>query len=133
MQVAQSIRHLIDVSRTPPLRERSMFAQLFIKLAFAGELQHQEYTLLVMKVAVQSKDIWVSQILLDFDLAADLLLDSGFNDFRFVEAFESEDVFGFAFGSDHIDSAKLTLAEWAANIERVETPFASGAWSVQSL
>ena len=39
-------------------------------------------------------DVWMQEVLLDFDLATDLLLHSGLDDLRLLETLEGEDVFG---------------------------------------
>ena len=65
----------------------------------------------------------MSKILLDFDLAAGLFLDLGLDDFGFVETFESEDVFWFAFGADHVYTSKFAFPKGAADVKTGEVPF----------
>lgn len=73
----------------------------------------------------------MSQVLLDFDFASDLLFDSGLYDFGLVEGLESEDVLGFAFGADHVNSTELSFTEWTAHVEIVEGPFSSGVFPAE--
>ena len=131
VKVNQGICHLIDIPRTPPLGERTVFSQLFVKFTLASKLQHEENAFLVVKVTVKSKNMWVSQVLLDFNFSSDLFLDAGLDDFGFVEAFESEDVFWFGFGTDHVDSPEFTLAERSTDVEVGEMPLAG--WAVPEL
>jgi hypothetical protein len=100
-----------------------MLAKLFVKFTFACKLKHQEDAFLVVEVPIKTEYIWVSQVLLNFDFAADLLLDIGMNNFRFVEGLESEDVPWFALCADHIDTTEFTLAEWTSHVEVMEAPF----------
>ena len=51
-----------------------------IKLALASEFEHEKDALFVVEVTVEAEDIWMPEVLLDFNLAADLLLHSGLDD-----------------------------------------------------
>lgn len=83
-----------------------------------------------MEVPVETQDVWVSEVLLDFDFAADLFFDFGVDDFGFVEAFEGEDVSWLGwFGAYHVDAAEFAFAERAADVEGVEAPFAGGVFA----
>jgi hypothetical protein len=72
----------------------------------------------------------VSEILLDFDLAAGLFLDFGLDDFGFVKTLEGENIFGFGFGADHVYTAEFALSKGPANVKTREVPFASWACSL---
>lgn len=124
MEVTQRIGHLVDIPRAPLLREASMLGELLVQLALPRKLEHEEYPLLVVKVTVQTQDVRVSQVLLDLDLAPDLLLDARLHDLGFVETFERKDVLRLAFGPHHVHSSKLALAKWPANVKIGQTPFA---------
>lgn len=126
MEIHQRVRHLVDVPRTPSLRERAVLAQLLVELAFARKLEHEKDPLLVVEVAVQSEHIRVSQVLLYLDLPPDLFLHPGLDDLGFVQRLEREDVSRFALGSDHVHSAEFTFSQRTAHVKLVQAPFASG-------
>lgn len=71
----------------------------------------------------------MAKILLDFDFSTDLLLDARLDDFGFIEALEREDIVGFDFGADHVHATKFALSKRAADVERVQVPFAGGLCS----
>ena len=77
VEVGKSVGHLINVDRAPPLRETTVLCELLIELAFAGKFEHEKDALFVVEITVKAEDVWVSEVLLDFDFAADLLLHSG--------------------------------------------------------
>lgn len=54
MQVHQRVRHLIDIPRTAFLRETPVLAKLFVELALAGKLEHEEDPLGVVEVSIQT-------------------------------------------------------------------------------
>lgn len=62
----------------------------------------------------------MAQVLLDFNLATDLLLDAAVDNLHLVQALEGDDKIGSSFGAREVDAAKLALAEWAADLERSE-------------
>ena len=110
MEVGEGVCHLVDIDGTTALREGAKLCELLVELALAGELEHEENTLLVVEVAVEAQDIGVSEVLLDLDFATNLLLHAGLYDLRLVEALEGEDVIGLDFGANHVDPAEFTLA-----------------------
>ncbi|KAF5315292.1 hypothetical protein D9619_007381 [Psilocybe cf. subviscida] len=124
MQIRQRIRHLVDVPRAPPLREPVQLRELLVQLALARELEHEEDALLVVEVPVQAQDVGVPQVLLDLDLAPDLLLDLGRDDLGLVERLHGEDELGLDFGAHHVDAPELALAEGPPDVEVVQAPFA---------
>jgi len=71
----------------------------------------------------------VSKVLLDLDLAPDLLLDFGVDDFGFVEGFEGEDVFRCEFGADHVDATEFAFPQRTANVKCMEVPFSRGGFA----
>jgi hypothetical protein len=45
---------------TPLFAEASVLAQLLVKFAFGGKLQHEENAAFIVKIAVQTEDVWMS-------------------------------------------------------------------------
>jgi len=134
VEVDQRIRHLVHISRTPSFGKACLsFTQLPVELSLSSELDHEEDAFLVVEVAIQPQDIRVAKVCLDFNFPADLLLDSGFDDFGLVEGLESDDVLGLGLGTDHVDSSEPALAERTTNVEVVQRPFPSGVFPTGNL
>jgi hypothetical protein len=57
------------------------------------------------------------EVLLDFDLATDLFLHSGLDDFGLVETLESEDVIWLDVGADDVNRTKFAFAKRAAGCQ----------------
>jgi hypothetical protein len=49
---------------------------MLVQLTLASEFQNQKHSLAIVEVAIQLKDVGMSQVTLNFDLSANLLLDS---------------------------------------------------------
>lgn len=126
MEVCKCVGHLVNVPRASPIRELPVLAQLLVNFTHAGEFKHQEYSPFVVEVAVHSKHVWMTQVLLDLDLATDLLLASTISDFFLVETFESKDEMRFLFRPDHVYTTEFTLAKRSTDVEVTKIPFASG-------
>lgn len=124
MEVHQRVGHLVDVARAPLLTELAELAQLSVKLSLAGELEHEEDTLLIMEVAVEAEDVGVAQVLLNFDFTPSLFLDAVLDYFRLVEGFEGDDVVGFGLCPNHVDTTEFAFAQWSAHVKAVKVPFA---------
>jgi hypothetical protein len=67
----------------------------------------------------QSENVRVSEVLLDLNLAADLLLDARLDDFRLVQTFERENVCGFRISSEPctVHATEFALVEWSTDVE----------------
>ena len=130
MEIGKCVGHLIDVDGAASFGEATKLCELLVKLALARKFEHEKDALFVVEVTVEAEDIWMPEVLLDFNLPTDLLLHSGLDDLRLVEAFESEDVFWLDLGADHVNSTKFAFAERAANVKVGEMPFSSGACSL---
>ena len=124
VQVNQRVRHLVDVPRAALLGEASVLGELSVELSPARKLEHEEDALLVMEVAIEAEDVRVSQVLLDLNLAPDLLLDARLDDLGLVQALEGKDVIWFGLGTDHVHATELALAERATDVEVGQMPFA---------
>lgn len=127
VEVGERIGHLIDVDGAAPLREGAVLCELLVELALSGKLEHEEDALLIVEITVKTEDVWVSEVLLDLDLATDLLLHSGLDDLGLVEALEGEDVIWLDLGADHVNAAKFALSQGAADVKVGKMPFAGGA------
>ena len=129
MEIGKGVGHLVDVDGAASLGEAAVLCELLVKLALAGKFEHEKDALFVMEVTVEAEDVWVPEILLDFDLATDLLLYSGLDDLGLVETLEGENVVWLDLGANHINTAKLAFAQRATDVKVGEVPFARGARS----
>lgn len=84
-----------------------------------------------MKVPVQPQDMRMTQIHLDLDLSAQLLLDLVLDELVLVHALERNNVplIRPATRADHVYTSEFALAEGAAHFEVVERPHA--CWRVR--
>jgi len=85
VEVGKCIGHLVDVDSAAPLQEGAILCELLVELAFAGKFKHEKDVLFVMEIAVEAEDVWVSEVLLDFDFTTDLLFHLGLDDLGLVE------------------------------------------------
>lgn len=106
-----------------------MLAKLLVQLALARKFEHQEDSLRVVEVSVQAKNVWVSKILLNFDLAPDLFLHLGLDNFGFVEGFEGKNIFWCRLGAYHVNATELAFAKGPAHIEVAQVPLPSGRFT----
>lgn len=126
VEVAQRRSHLRNVLRGLPLGEPVLAAQVLVQLALAGELEDQKDALAVVEVAVQLEDVGVSQVALDLNLAANLLLNAGaLLEFGFVEDLERADEAAAALARE-VDAAEFAFAERPANLEHAEVELLGG-------
>lgn len=68
-------------------------AEFFVNFPAFRELEDQEHASLVVKVTVKAKDVWVPEMALNFDLAAELVLDFRIHELLLEKDFERDDEF----------------------------------------
>ena len=129
MEVGKSVGHLVDVDRAASLGEATVLCELLVKLALAGKFEHEKDALFVVEVTVEAEDVWMPEVLLDFDLTTDLLLDSRLDNLGLVETLEGEDVIWLDLGANHVNAAEFAFAQGAADVKVGEVPFSRGARS----
>lgn len=118
MKVGESVGHLIDIPTRAALREVvRRLGELLVQFSLRGKLKHQEDTLLVVEEAIESEDIRMAEVLLNFDLPTDLFLHLILDDLRLVLALESKDEARLDLRADHVHSSELALAEGTADFE----------------
>lgn len=127
VEVGKCVGHLVDVDRAASLREATVLCELFVELALAGEFEHEKNALLVVEIAVEAEDVWMSEVLLDFDFATDLLLHSGLDDLGLVETLEGEDVFWLDLRANHVDATEFAFTQRAADVKVGKVPLSGGA------
>jgi hypothetical protein len=135
-------------SATPFLGKPALFGQLLVQLALARKLEHQEDTFCVVEISIQPKYVRVPrvqvscpgddlhtqthspQVLLDFNLTTDLLLDLALDDFRLVETLESNNVLRRAFCSDHVDPTEFSFTQGSTHVKVGQMPLTGGAVTI---
>jgi hypothetical protein len=122
VQVDEGIGHLVDVDGTPALGKTAVLHELLVHLALASEFKHEKDAVLVVEVPVETKDVGVSKVLLDFDFASNLFLNSRFYDLLLVETLEGEDVMGFGLCPNHINVPEPAFSQRSTNVEIIKVP-----------
>ena len=110
VEVDESVGHLVDVDSTSAFGKAAVLHQLLVHLTLAGEFEHEEDTVFVVEVAVETEDVGVSEVLLDLDFASDLFLNPGLDDLLLIEALEGEDIVGFGLRPNHVNMSKPAFA-----------------------
>ena len=126
VEVGKCVGHLVDVDGAASLREGTVLCELLVELALAGKFEHEKDALFVVEIPVQTEDVRVSEVLLDFDFTTDLLFHSRLDDLRLVETFEGEDIFRLDLGANHVDATKFAFAQRPANVKVGKMPFSCG-------
>ena len=129
MEIGKSVGHLIDVDGAASLGEATVLCELLVKFTLASKLEHEKDALFIVEVTVEAEDVWMAEVLLDFDLATDLLLDSRLNNLGLVETLEGKDVIWFDLGPNHVNAAEFAFAQRATNVKVGEVPFSRGTCS----
>ena len=131
VEIDEGIGHLININGAPTFGKAAILRELLIHLTFSSELEHEEDAVLVVKVTVETKDVRVPEVLLNFDFASDLFLDPRFDNFLFVEAFEGKNIMGFDLRPNHIDVTEPAFSERTTDVEIVQMPVARWAFPVK--
>jgi hypothetical protein len=122
MQVLQSSSHLGDVLSGFPFRKALFLSKMFVQLSLPCELEDKEDSLAVVEVTVQTEDVRMAEVGLDFDLAAELLLDFTLLELGLVEDFQGTDKSGGSFFGE-VHSPELALSEGFADFEHTQVEF----------
>ena len=117
VEVDKSVGHLVDVNGTPTFGKAAILHKLLVHFALAGEFKHEEDAILVVEVAVETKNVGVPKVLLDLDFASDLFLNPGFHNLFLVKAFEGEDVVGFDLCPNHVNVSKPAFTQGPTNVK----------------
>lgn len=133
VEVDESIGHLVDVDGTSPFGKAAVLHELLIHLTLAGEFKHEEDAVLVVEVAVKTKDVGVSKVLLDLDFTSDLFLDLRLYNLLLIEALEGKDIVGFNLGPNHVNVPKPAFAQRTADVKVIQVPVAGWAISVKGV
>lgn len=127
VEVLERRGHLRNVLGSLPFWKALLAAEMLVEFAFACKFENQEDALRVVKVAEEAQNVGVGEMRLDFDFAADLLLDFALLDLRLVEDFQRADKAGRALLCQ-VHAAKLALAERLANLEHAQMPLFGHGW-----
>ena len=76
VEVLQSAGHLCNVLRSLPLRESVLATEMLVEFTLAGKFEDKEDTFAVVEVTKELKDVGMSQVALNLNLASNLLFDS---------------------------------------------------------
>lgn len=133
VEVDEGIGHLVNVDSAAAFRKTAILHELLVHLALASELEHEEDAILVMEVTKEAKDVGVSKVLLDFDFASDLFLNSRLYDLLLVEALEGEDIMGFGLCPNHVNVPKPPLSQGTTDVKVIQVPVTSRPFPVDGM
>lgn len=125
VEVLEGGRHLRYVLGCLGLGEALLLAEMLVEFALGGEFEDEEDPLRVVEVAVQTEDVGVREVRLDFYLAADLLFYFPLLELGLVQDLQSADEARGALFSE-VDAAEFSLAEGLPDFEHAEMPLLGG-------
>ena len=105
-----------DVVGRPLLREAFQALEVLVEFAPRGELEDEVDSTLVVKVPIESKDVVVSKMGLDLDLATKLVLHTGFRKLRLEQNFEGYNIVTL-FLPRQVNVPELSSSERFPNVE----------------
>jgi len=133
VEVDESVGHLINVNSTSAFGKAAILHELFVHLTLSSEFKHEEDAVLVMEVAIETKDVGVPKVLLDLDFASDLFLNPGLYNLLLVEALEGEDIVGFDLCPNHVNVPEPAFTQWTTNVKVIQVPIASWSFPVKGM
>lgn len=133
VEVDESVGHLIDVNSTSSLGKATILHELLVHLTLSSEFNHEEDAVLVVEIAVETKDVGVSQVLLDLDFASDLFLNPGLYNFLLVETLEGKDVVGLGLCPNHVDVPKPAFTQRTTDVKVIQVPIAGWPFPVKKM
>lgn len=110
VKVGQGICHLRDVPATLLLVESTKFRKLLVQFSLCGKLDDQEDTFRVVEVTIHSEDVWMTKILLNLNLATDLLLHSSCDNLLLVQTLESDNKVRCSLSARKVYPSELSFA-----------------------
>lgn len=123
MTISKCVGQLINVLGRPGLLEsfQWLLSKHLVHFSSGSEFQYEIHSSLVIKVSEEAKNVWMSEMTLNFNFPPELMFDGGLLQLRLEEHLESHDVFGLLF-SGQIHIAKFALAQRASNVKVVKRP-----------
>ena len=120
VEILECAGHLGNVLGRLPLGEPVLAPEVLVELALARILEDQKNTAAVVEVTEELKDVWVAEVALDLNLAADLLFNpSSLPQLFLQENFERANEAALPLARQ-IHAAKLALAQRTANLKHAE-------------
>ena len=133
VEVDEGVCHLVDVNSASSFGEAAVLGELLVHLTLSSEFKHEEDAVLVMEVAVETKDVGVSQVLLDLYFASDLLLNPRLYNLLLVETLEGKDIVGFDLCPNHVNVPKPAFTQRTTDIKIIEVPIAGWPFSFKGI
>lgn len=97
IHMLKSARYLCSILGGFPFGQTMLSTQLLVKLSLCSEFEREKYPLVVVEVAVKFEDIGMTQVGLNFNVVADLLLHLVFFKFGLVQGLQLADIAATAF------------------------------------
>ena len=121
VETLERCRHLRNILSRSPFWKSIGLAKVLVKFTFASILEDEEYTLVVVEMAVYSQDVRVSQIALYLNLPAHLFLHLSQLKFTLMEDFESADEACGPLPSK-INTTKFPLSKRPSDFKHAQVP-----------
>jgi hypothetical protein len=123
VEIFESRTQLVDkisrlVLRVPPML---LLLQIFVELSSWGIFEDQVYFFVVPEEPIHTQNIAVSQVRLNLNFTAKLVLNIRFLQLLLVQNLQCHNELRFFFPSE-VDMSKLASAEWFANFKIVNGP-----------
>jgi len=133
VEVDESVGHLVDIDSTSSFGKAAVLHELLVHLTLSGEFKHEKDAVLVVEVAVETKDVGMSQVLLDLDFASDLFLNPRLYNFLLVETLEGKDIVGFDLCPNHVDVPKPAFTQRTTDVKVIQVPIAGWPFPVKEM
>ena len=131
VEVDEGVCHLVDVNSASSFGEAAILHELLVHLTLAGEFKHEEDAVLVVEVAIETKDVGVSKVLLDLDFASDLFLNPGLYNLLLVETLEGKNIVRFDLCPNHVNVPKPAFTQRTTDVKVIQVPVAGWPFPVK--
>ena len=122
VEVVESVGHLVNVHSTSSFGKAAVLHELLVHLTLAGKFKHEEDAVLVVEVAIETEDVGVSKVLLDFDFASDLFLNPRLDNLLLVKTLEGKDIVRFGLCPNHVNVPKPAFTQRTTNVKVIQVP-----------
>ena len=124
VEVDEGVRHLVDVNSASSFGKAAILHELLVHLTLSGEFKHEEDAVLVVEVAIETKDVGMPKVLLDLDFASDLFLNPGLYNLLLVETLEGKNIVWFDLCPNHVNVPKPAFTQRTTDVKVIQVPVA---------
>ena len=119
--IHQSMRQLLNIKCGPVFRETNRLLQITVQFSFCSEFKNQINSSSIVKITVESENVWMPEMTLNLNLAPQLVLHAVIVQLFFEKHLQGHHILALLLaGQVHI--AELSLAKRFANVEVCHLP-----------